>query len=637
MPKESSDSITPTPSEHTRMQRFLVSPWFWPFLALLWTGVVLGTLAWNVATLRHTALEMAKNEARVSWNKDVIFRLWGALHGGVYVPVTEQTPPNPYLHVEERDIVTPSGRKLTLLNPAYMTRQIYELARERFGVYGHITSLRPIRPENRPDPWEARALTAFERQGVEEISELTTIDGKPYLRLMRPFVTQGPCLKCHADQGYKVGDVRGGISISIPFAPYLATIQDTRQRLLTAHIGIWLLGLFGIFVAGRRISQGFARLERSEQRLAETLRSLDRAGLGLFVIDAGYTIRSLNQTMSRWFSAKAGQRCYEALAGRETPCPDCRLQEVIEQQQIVHYRSPISRDGRVFDAYASPLTNADGSCSKLEILEDITDILRREEEHQALQEQIRRIQKLEAIGRLAGGIAHDFNNVLTVIKGHCEMGLLESGSDSPTRGNFEAIHEASTRAERLINQLLAFSRRQQPEREPIDVEAFLKDLFDMLDRLVGRKIAIEVDTAPELPVLTIDPSQLEQVLINLVINARDAIQAGPNQEGTISIHCRPVEVDEQTWSAHPEAHPGRYLLIQVEDTGCGIEPSHLNHIFDPFFTTKPVGQGTGLGLATIYGIVKQNGGFILVHSTPDQGSRFEIYWPLQDDGPEGGG
>ena len=180
---------------------------------MVWTAVLLGFFAWFQDGQQTEIRSVARAEARSALERDLLYRRWGAFHGGVYVPVTENTPPNPYLsHVPERDIVTPSGRHLTLVNPSYMTRQVYELTKEneRFGK-GHITSLKPLRPENAPDPWEAEVLRSFER-GVTEAMEIKRLHGKPYLRLMRPFVTEASCLKCHANQGYREEETRGGIN-----------------------------------------------------------------------------------------------------------------------------------------------------------------------------------------------------------------------------------------------------------------------------------------------------------------------------------------------------------------------------------------------------------------------------------------
>lgn len=231
----------------------------------LWSLLIVLSLGWNLKTERSGTLEAARIEARTAFETDILYRRWNAKHGGLYGPVTEETLPNPYLEVPERDITTPSGKQLTLINPAYMTRQVHEIEKSAKGVMGHITSLDPIRPANAPDPWEALALKAFQT-GAKEVSSVKKMEGKNYMRLMKPLVTEQECLRCHAVQGYKLGDIRGGISVSVPMAP-LMTIERHHYLTLSAGHGVlWLVGLFGIGFAMRRFSQQIkGRLEAEKE------------------------------------------------------------------------------------------------------------------------------------------------------------------------------------------------------------------------------------------------------------------------------------------------------------------------------------------------------------------------------------
>jgi diguanylate cyclase (GGDEF)-like protein len=206
---------------------------------------------------------MALEAARINFDKDLLYRRWASKHGGVYVPVTADTPPNPYLeHVSERDITTPSGRQLTLMNPAYMTRQVYTFSQKESVIRGHLTSLKPLRPENRADPWEVQALKSFE-QAKSEASTIEAMEGHPYLRLMRPFRTEKGCLKCHAQQGYQEGDIRGGISVSIPLAPLYALQKRTTFTISMGHGLLWLVGLVGIGLGRRRLTTAWQQQERT--------------------------------------------------------------------------------------------------------------------------------------------------------------------------------------------------------------------------------------------------------------------------------------------------------------------------------------------------------------------------------------
>jgi len=239
------------------------------------------SLVWNVIQVKQNTLEAARIQARAAFEKDVIYRRWNAGHGGVYVPVSEETQPNPYLiNIPERDITMPSGRQLTLMNPAFMTRQVHELAEEEYGVRGHITSLNPIRPENASDPWETEALRAFE-DGETEISSVEEMDGEGYMRLMRPLITEKGCLKCHAAQGYQAGDIRGGIRVSVPMEPLLTISRMHVLTLALGHVLLWLVGLGGIVLGTRRLMRSEWERKWAEEELKKYAEQLKQANIRL--------------------------------------------------------------------------------------------------------------------------------------------------------------------------------------------------------------------------------------------------------------------------------------------------------------------------------------------------------------------
>ncbi len=220
--------------------------------ALAWSVMIVGLSTWYVMSQRNSSVEMARTYARAAHEKDVIYRRWNAFHGGVYVPVTKDHPPNPYLQVPEREVTTPSGRELTLVNPAYMTRQVHELAANQGGITAHITSLKPLNPLNTPDGWERRALEAMER-GETEVSGIQEIGGQPYVRLIRPLYVEQGCLKCHETQGYKLGDIRGGISVSVPVGAIWATQLQQSKNVLLGYGTLWLFGIAAIALGGREL------------------------------------------------------------------------------------------------------------------------------------------------------------------------------------------------------------------------------------------------------------------------------------------------------------------------------------------------------------------------------------------------
>ena len=269
----------------------------------VWTLVAAGSLGWNLVQDRAESLRVARNIALTNFERDVLYRRWAAAHGGVYVPVTPDTSPTPYLaHMRERDIVTPSGRRLTLINPAYMTRQIYELARESGLPQGHLTSLKPLRPQNAPDLWERKALEAFE-QGAEEVSEVVRFDGQPSMRLMRPFRIDSSCLTCHEEQGYKVGDIRGGISVSIPMKPIMPNVSHT-WSLILGHLALWMLGVVGIVLAGRQISLSAAEAMGAREAAAAAtmaVQTVDGMLDGVVITDLRGRITHINKALTEYF------------------------------------------------------------------------------------------------------------------------------------------------------------------------------------------------------------------------------------------------------------------------------------------------------------------------------------------------
>jgi PAS domain S-box-containing protein len=250
-------------------------------------------------------------------------------------------------------------------------------------------------------------------------------------------------------------------------------------------------------------------------------------------------------------------------------------------------------------------------------------------ERERLEEQARQAQKMEAVGRLAGGVAHDFNNLLTGICGYGELLLRGLPPDDPVREGLQLIIRASERAAGLTRQLLAFSRRQVLQPRVLDLNAVVAGMEEALRRVVGEAVRLRLRLGTGLRAVQVDPGQLEQVIVNLALNARDAMPQG----GTLTLETRSAELTEAFTHTRPEVRPGPYSVLAVGDTGRGMAEEVLSHIFEPFFTTKAAGKGTGLGLATVYGVVKQSGGHVEVASTPGQGSVFEVYLPAVPECP----
>jgi signal transduction histidine kinase len=256
-----------------------------------------------------------------------------------------------------------------------------------------------------------------------------------------------------------------------------------------------------------------------------------------------------------------------------------------------------------------------------------TALQKNESQKRDLEDQLRQSQKMEALGRLAGGVAHDFNNLLTVIKGHSEIIVERTKSGDPVLKSGEQIRKAADRAVALTRQMLAFSRKQALQPKVLDVNALVEELSKLLNRLIPEDIELIFESEASLGLVKADPSQLEQVLLNLTVNARDAMPRG----GKLTIQTHNVTVNADSARLNPSLRPGHYVKLAVSDTGTGMDAETKAHIFEPFFTTKEPGKGTGLGLATVYGVVKQTGGFIFVDTEVGVGSKFEIYLPRVSD------
>ena len=364
------------------------------------------------------------------------------------------------------------------------------------------------------------------------------------------------------------------------------------------------------------------KLRRSENKFRSMMEAMSDP---VYICSDDYHVEYMNPAMIKRTGRDAtGEFCYQVLHNFDKQCPWCNGKSKTHSKYFeTDIVSP--KDSHSYHVSHSPIVKEDGSVSNLTILRDTTEFKKMDAQcHQA--------QKMEAIGTLAGGVAHDFNNILTVIRGHAQLGMMQTTEENPLWNDLLEIDKAGGRASKLTRQLLAFSRKQVIKPEMLLINNLINELIKMLRRLVGEEIILKTDLGEKLSPILADSGQLEQVIINLVVNAADAVKEQPLASGRdISISTSEILLDSDFVLSHAGSKPGWHLLLDVSDSGGGISEAVIEHIFEPFYTTKEVGKGTGLGLATVYGIAKQNNAAIYVESKPGQGATFKIYWPIVKD------
>ena len=912
-------------------------------LIVVWTCILAVFLTLILDEYHDDTIMEATREAKDYHGLNLHYRKWGSRIGGVYAAV-DKVAPNPYLAVPDRDVLTDSGKYLTLVNPAYMTRMVFEAIQKesKDPIINRLVSLKPLNPSNTPNVWEVETLQLFDKKDIKERSQAMTINNKPYLQYMAAFMTEESCLLCHAVQGYRVGDVRGGMSIAIPLSGYLANEAEKTKPLFGGFALLWVVGSAGVATSSRRryqqevkiLEEKATALDLSERYsiVADGIPSLiahvnrderyiyvnkayadwiqlpreqivgksvlDIIGndtyelsrpyiqgvlngkVGNYVRHIGFLDRKITQSIDfvPQIDSDGNVVAYFALINDVTERNKLELElrertsrlesEVFERQQIQEqleeqalrleeeiterqltqeqleeqaamleeeaaerqqavvalqkaeqflnmiiesepecvklldfdcnlllmnraglemidaesfeqvkghcvsqlicepYREafiaftrkviqgiPGSMEFEIvglkgrrlwMSSIAVPFSNDDGTiAAALAITRDITELKNSREaliesedrfrgitesladliwemdahghftfasdsseqllgytpdeivgtsvyqyidphdlervgkvfkahardktpvknlenweiakngrrvclltngvpilnpqgeligyrgvssdvtEQRMLERQASQQQKLESIGLLAGGIAHDFNNMLVPIYGYAEMINTRHASDEKTAGYSSTILKAAENAKALVSRLLSFSRKQTFNVEQLDLNGIISSFILILQRTIRENIEIQLHLCPEPCRFLADRSQIEQILLNLAVNAQDAI----NEIGTIFIETGHLTFDNEYCMNHPGTKPGRYVMIAFSDTGSGIDDATLPFVFDPFFTTKPVGHGTGLGLSTIFGVVKQLEGSIDVKSQKNTGTTFTLFFP----------
>ena len=385
-------------------------------------------------------------------------------------------------------------------------------------------------------------------------------------------------------------------------------------------------------------AQDITERKRNQKKLESTLNYVqtvvENAPIGISTFEKNGQIVTTNQALARIVGGPVekivGLNIYEIESWKRSgllAAAQEALKDDIEVARDLHYTSSFNKKCWVSATFI-PFMYENKRLLML-LLTDTSKQKQAEEKQQKLKSQLIQAQKMESIGRLAGGVAHDFNNMLSIILGNLEIVMEELHSDNPFFENLEEIYKAAERSSNLTRQLLAFARKQIIDPRVLNLNDVISDMLKMLKRLIGEDIDLTWRPSDRLKPVKIDPSQVDQILANLCVNARDAIKS----VGKVTIETSNVFFDQVYCRAHPEFKPGDYVMLAVSDDGIGMEKNTLGNIFEPFFTTKEIGEGSGLGLATIFGIVKQNNGFINVYSEPGDGTTFKIYFPQYHQSP----
>ncbi len=383
--------------------------------------------------------------------------------------------------------------------------------------------------------------------------------------------------------------------------------------------------LTGLF---RDVSQQKILMEQIAAAKNEWEETFDTINDAITIHDSDFNIIRANRAAGKILGLPLNnilkQKCYLSYHGTKTPpaaCPSCMTAKTGEESVTQMYEPHLDRHVEI---RALPRYNKHKELvGVVHVVRDITSQKEAEERHENLQAQLNQVQKMESVGKLAGGIAHDFNNMLSAIIGYCEIILLTQPEDSKLREDVEAIKDSGEKAAGLTRQLLAFSRKQVLEVRPLDLNSVVEGMVKMLARVIGEDVSLDLHLEPGIRRVVADRTQLEQILLNLGVNARDAMPNG----GRLMIETSLVELDKNFVDQHAESQAGAHILLAVTDTGTGMPEEVRQKIFEPFFTTKEVGKGTGLGLSTVYGIVKQHGGQIYVYSEHGKGTTFKIFLP----------
>ncbi|WP_320006211.1 DUF3365 domain-containing protein [Maridesulfovibrio sp.] len=615
--------------------------------ACFWTATIYYFYSGVIQAEEENIYRTALREAEVAYEKDLTYRHWITEVGGIYVEVSPTLQPNEHLIVPNRDITTANGKKLTMINPAYMMRMVYARMGSKSCLHGHITSLNPIRPSNKPNDWEKRALETFTDTHAD-YHELGTENGKPVLRFLRPMITEQGCLKCHAYQGYKLGDIRGGISVTVPMSEYHQNLNHFMRHANASFAIIWsggilflLIGLYILAKYARARSYAEKELLNTQRYLANILNSMPSILVG---VDPEGNVTHWNTEAEKFSNIPSSEAIGRPLA-ETMPKMQNELGKVLDamRTRTIETKSMETRTNgdttRYDDITIFPLV---ANCIQGAVIriDDVTERIN-------LEQMMIQSEKMLSVGGLAAGMAHEINNPLAGILGHAqnmqkrllsdmeknkstaeECGMsFEQLQDYLHKRNIplmiNGIQESGKRAAAIVSNMLNFSRKSEQKTKLHHLNELLDNTIELAANDYNlkkhydfRKIEIIREYAEDLPPVLCDGNEIQQVFLNLLRNGAEAMTDKTYTNDEPRFICRTKRQNDK-------------YIVEIEDNGPGIMLDQKNIVFDPFYTTKEVGKGTGLGLSVSYFIItNQHKGIMEVDSVPGEWTRFTIKLPF---------
>ncbi len=629
-------------------------------ILIAWTLIIGFLLNLSMVEISRNSDRTAKTQAIANFNKDQAIRLWATSHGGVYVPIDSITPANQYLsHIKERDIETKDGKKLTLMNPAYMMRQLYEYFTKDYGIIGHITSLKLLRPENKPDAWERKALEQFEK-GIKEISEYDTINGERYYRLIQPMKIVPGCLKCHGHQDYKVGDVRGGVSISIPMQEIDKHNKSEITKIALIDGIIWIIVFIILFIGFIKAKETLKIKEKADQVLSEKnneilqkneqLKSFNKE-LESQVAERTVELNQANDHLEKFFSLVPALVTIASPNGYLTnlnPEWEKVLGYTVEELESKPYQSLIHPDdieptnlevakqlkGSTTINFSNRYRHKDGSYRWFEwkafasedgllfaAARDITESKHAEQKLVIAKERSEESDRLKSA--FLANMSHEIRTPMNGILGFAEILKEPNLTGKQQQDYIEIIEKSGIRMLSIINDIIDISKIEAGLMEVYLKESNINDQLEYIHTFFkpeAEKKGIQLIVNNSLPgpeaVITTDSEKVYAVLINLVKNALKF-----TSEGSIEFGYNLVETDN-----YPSL-----LEFYVKDTGHGIPMNRQAAIFERFIQADNINStaypGAGLGLSITKAYIAMLGGKIWVESEEGKGSVFYFTLP----------